>query len=70
MHTIFMREHNRLATGLALINPHWDHERLYQEARKINIAQWQNIVYAEFLPAILGQGVLDRFNLNVPVCRS
>lgn len=67
MHTIFMREHNRLAAGLARVNPHWDDERLYQEARKINIGQWQHMVYAEFLPAILGNGVVKRYNLQVPV---
>lgn len=35
MHTLFMREHNRLATELKHLNPQWTGDKLYQEARKI-----------------------------------
>lgn len=35
MHTLFVREHNRLATELRRLNPRWSGNRLYQEARKI-----------------------------------
>uniref|UniRef100_A0AAQ4QKH5 Myeloid-specific peroxidase n=1 Tax=Gasterosteus aculeatus aculeatus TaxID=481459 RepID=A0AAQ4QKH5_GASAC len=41
IHTLFMREHNRLARALKRINPQWDSETLYQEARKINGAYTQ-----------------------------
>jgi peroxidase len=57
---IFFREHNRIAENLQLLNPHWSDERLYQESRKINIAEMQHIVYAEFLPVILGEAALDK----------
>lgn len=55
MHTIWMREHNRLATELKEINPHWDGETLYQEARKIVGAQMQLITYEHWLPIVLGE---------------
>lgn len=55
MHTIWLREHNRIASELKDLNPHWDGETLYQEARKIVGAEMQHITYAHWLPNILGE---------------
>jgi hypothetical protein len=41
------RFHNLLAEGLAALNPHWDDERLYQEAKRINIATLQHIGFSD-----------------------
>ena len=55
MHTIWLREHNRIANMFGMENPMWDDERLYQETRKIVGAEIQKITYYEFLPALMGE---------------
>ncbi|XP_074062925.1 putative oxidoreductase PXDNL isoform X5 [Macrotis lagotis] len=54
MHTLWFREHNRIATELFTLNPHWDRDTIYNEARKIVGAQMQHITYSHWLPKILG----------------
>uniref|UniRef100_A0A8I3Q2P6 Lactoperoxidase n=1 Tax=Canis lupus familiaris TaxID=9615 RepID=A0A8I3Q2P6_CANLF len=55
MHTLWFREHNRVAAALSALNPHWDGDTLYHEARKIVGAQLQHITYSHWLPKILGE---------------
>lgn len=55
MHIVWLRLHNKYANQLALINPLWDDEKLYQESKKIVTALIQHITYNEYLPSILGK---------------
>jgi len=53
-HTLFAREHNRLADQIAETYPDLTDEEIYQFARRIVGAQMQIITYEEYLPAMLG----------------
>lgn len=53
-HTLFLREHNRIATEMSQSHPSMTDEMIYQKARSINIAQFQNIVLYEYLASLLG----------------
>ncbi|KAG5329266.1 PXDN protein, partial [Acromyrmex charruanus] len=59
MHTLWLREHNRIARTLREMNPHWNGEKLYQEARRIVGAEMQHITYRHWLPRIFGSAVED-----------
>uniref|UniRef100_A0A3Q3JX08 Myeloid-specific peroxidase n=1 Tax=Monopterus albus TaxID=43700 RepID=A0A3Q3JX08_MONAL len=60
LHTLFVREHNRLARALKRINPQWDSETLYQEARKIMGAYTQLFVFRDYLPHIVGEEAMRK----------
>nr|XP_060622998.1 myeloperoxidase-like [Anolis sagrei ordinatus] len=54
LHTLFVREHNRLATELKRLNPQKGGDYIYEEARKIVGAMIQKITFSEFIPLLLG----------------
>ena len=64
MHTLWMREHNRLAESLGNQHPNWTDEKLFNEARRIVIAEYQHIIYKEWLPNILGVDYMKKYKLD------
>jgi hypothetical protein len=62
LQTLFVRNHNLIASELQKEHPTWTDEQLYQEARKINIAEEQIITYTAYLPDLLGQNALPGYN--------
>ncbi len=62
LHTIFVREHNRLVEEIAAEHPELTDEQLYQEAKAIVEAKIQAITYNEFLPLLLGPDALDAYD--------
>jgi len=61
---LMQRAHNEIARGLAEVNPDWSDEILYQEARRILIALYQNIIYSEYLELLLGRTTMSQFLLS------
>ncbi|MEQ8791865.1 MAG: peroxidase family protein [Pirellulaceae bacterium] len=68
LHTLFVREHNRLAGEIAAsefagedLSDSAIDEEIYQRARAIVGAQLQVVTYYEFLPALMGPANLDSY---------
>jgi len=61
MHTLWVREHNRIADQIAARNPELSDEAIYQRARTVVIAEMQAITFNEFLPALLGEDAMGAY---------
>lgn len=65
IHTAFLRRHNLIAT---LLREHFgvtDDEILFQEAKRMVIAELQHITYNEFLPIVLNKNLMRIYNLKI-----
>lgn len=61
MHTVFAREHNRLADTIRAANPGLSGDEIYHQARQLVRAEMQIITYREFLPLLLGPEALGPY---------
>ncbi len=65
LHTLFLREHNRISAELEKVCCDNDDDFIFQRARRIVIAEFQNIVYSQFLPLLLGPKIMKKYRLRV-----
>ncbi len=61
IHTLFLREHNRLADLVRAERPLASDEEIYQRARRLLGAEVAIVTYEEFLPILLGPSALPRY---------
>ena len=61
LHTLFVREHNRLADELVIERPDLSGEEIYQRAKAVVAALIQVVTYREVLPLLLGDGALEPY---------
>lgn len=62
MHTLFVREHNRIADEIAAGDSTLTDEEIYQEARAKVIGEIQAITFNEYLPALLGKDAIEDYS--------
>jgi peroxidase len=55
--TMFMREHNYWVGQLSAQHPNWNGDQLYNMAKAITTAEYQNIIYREYLPQLIGSAI-------------
>ncbi|XP_040574499.1 salivary peroxidase/catechol oxidase [Lepeophtheirus salmonis] len=65
IHTLFVREHNRIAKEILETFPSMDKETIFQEARRILGAENQNVVFDQYLASLFSHKYLDRYRLRI-----
>ncbi len=61
MHTLWVREHNRIANALQARKPRANADDIFESTRRIVIAEIQKITYQEYLPALLGNNTMPHY---------
>ncbi|XP_047529182.1 uncharacterized protein LOC125065554 isoform X2 [Vanessa atalanta] len=65
LYKTLLAEHNRIAGELYSMNPFWEDNALFLEARRAIAAVIQHITYNEFLPVLLGEVGMAKAELKL-----
>jgi peroxidase len=72
LHTVLIRNHNAWAARVQGLHPEWNDDQVFWKARQLNVAEWQHILFHEWLPALLGslapatRSTLSSYNPSIP----
>jgi peroxidase len=64
--TLWARNHNWHVDQLAARHPDWSGEQVFNAARALNEAEYQHVVYDEYLAKLLGAGALGAYSGHKP----
>jgi hypothetical protein len=62
MHTLFVREHNRIAAQLTNEFPNNTADEVFEATRRLVVAKIQKITYDEWLPALIGENAIQDYS--------
>lgn len=62
---VFLRQHNLIAGRLRAMNKKWSVREVFEEARRIVIARWQIVYFAEALNLLVDKDLPQRFKLHM-----
>jgi len=60
-HLMWVRNHNYHVDELEKMFPKWTDDQIFNAARALNEAEWQNVVYTEYLTKLLGEGAISKY---------
>lgn len=59
--SVFLRMHNKIAEEMSKIHNTWNDDKIFNNARKLNQAIYQHILFHEWVPLMLGNINSSRF---------
>ncbi len=52
---LLISEHNRVADALRRKNPRYDGRTIFEESKRVVVAEIEHITYTQYLPLLLGE---------------
>jgi Ca2+-binding RTX toxin-like protein len=60
--TLWAKNHNFWVDELSKTHPKWSQDELFEAARALNEADWQHVIYDEYVPKLLGKQAMSEYS--------